>query len=202
MKKVVVTGGLASGKTTVCRLLRELGAYIVSADEIVHELLELPRVQEQVEQILHLKKDVSQNTYRELVANLVFRDPQKLAKLEALLHPLVFHEIDKRYEEAKAQKTCPVFVAEIPLFYESAFPQTYDAVLCVTTDESIAKRRFCAQPGRSMADFETRNARQLPVEQKAKLATYTLANKGTLNQLKHAVSEVFSLLTSTTRGAR
>src|SRR3989344_834415 len=96
LKKIAITGGVASGKTSVCRFLQELGAFVVNADVIVHELL-VPGTDLGQQIIRQFGPEVLQNgeISRRVIAEKVFEDPQQLLKLEKLLHPAVLHKIQE-----------------------------------------------------------------------------------------------------------
>lgn len=198
LKKVAVTGGLASGKTTVCQLFKKLGAYVVNADEIVHTLLSHNSlIQKEALQIVDPFGKQDQKLDRLAIAREVFKDPQKLQRLEMLLHKEVFLEIERQYEKVKQERKHPLFVAEIPLFYESQDTPNYDVVICVKTKDQLAKERFLQRKHVSSEEFSLRMQRQLPPEEKEKRAHYILDNSGSLTLLENQVSKLFSLLTST-----
>ena len=143
LKKVAVTGGLSCGKTSVCKLFREKGAYIVSADDIVHQLLSPnSKIGPQIVKLLG-KEILSGNTFdRKKIANKVFNHPATLKSLEKILHPAVLEEIEHQYAQVKNQKHFPLFVAEIPLLYEIESQHLFDTVITVNCDQSHPKKRF------------------------------------------------------------
>ncbi len=163
MKKIAITGGLSSGKTSVCRMLKELGAHVVSADEIVHRLLS-PKAPlgQAIIQLLGEKIVKGEAFDRTQIANEVFTHPQKLSALEKLLHPAVLQEIEKEFERETSKNARPLFIAEIPLLYESESETQFDAVVAIIADEALAKERF-----QNPEEFEKRMARQLDPNQKA-----------------------------------
>jgi dephospho-CoA kinase len=185
LKKIAVTGGLASGKSSVCRFLEEYGAYVVNADEIVHRLLSLnTSVGQQV--IGLLSSDVITNGQidRKKIANIVFSQPDKLKALERILHPAVLDEIEKEYKEISNNKRYLLFVAEIPLLYESETKGHFDAVIAVLSDPKLCEERFTQKTGYSKEEYERRMMFQIPQEEKAAYADFTLVNNGTLVALK------------------
>ncbi len=189
MKKVAVTGGLSSGKSSVCCFLKKFGAYTVSADEIVHELL-IPQthIGHQVLDLLggEILKEGAFD--RAKIAEIVFRQPEKLRALEKILHPAVLDAIQAFYLLMKAQKERPLFVAEIPLLFESESHSYFDTVVALICDPLLAKKRF-GQEG-----FEERMAHQLPTTQKAALADFTITNNGTLADLEKKTRELYLVL--------
>ncbi len=192
-RKVAVTGTIASGKTTVCQLFKELGAYVVSADEIVHQLLS-PDTDIGKKVITLLGKDVVINGRfsRKAIANKVFCDERLLLALEELLHPEVQKEIEVKYRE-NFQKYS-LFVAEVPLLFESDLQDFYDTTIAVTADEERCKRRFIETTSYDEAEFMRRVERLVALEQKAKMADLTIENNGSLEELRASVKKVYTIL--------
>ena len=113
-KKIAITGNLASGKSTVCQFFKEQGAYVVSSDEIVHQLLS-PETNIGKKVIALLGKDivVEDRLNREAIAKIVFRDRQLLLRLEELLHPEVQKEIEY-YRRRKVAGRTADYSSETP----------------------------------------------------------------------------------------
>lgn len=190
LRKIAVTGGLASGKSTVCRFLKECGGYVVDADAVVHRLLSPETsVGQQVISLLGLTIVVGNRIDRKKIAQLVFSNREKLHGLEAILHPAVKEEIETEYNQVKKNSSYSFFVAEIPLLYEAKMEKFFDTVIAVVSDPALAKNRF------SGTDFEERIARQETTEAKAIKADFTLVNNGDVAALKQAVFKLASQLT-------
>lgn len=188
LKKVAVTGGLASGKTSVCRILESCGAYVVSADEIVHQLLS-PNTKTGQKVINLLGTDVfsDQTIDRKKIAEKVFSHPEKLLALEEILHPAVFEEIERLYNQIKHQSQYSLFVAEIPLLYESKTKHSFfDFIVAVVADPKLCKKRLGSDE-----EYARRMKRQLTQEEKALLADFTLVNNGDRQELKQNVLNLF-----------
>ncbi len=197
LKKVVVTGGLATGKTTVCQIFRELGAYVVSADEIVHQLLASnAAVVQQIVDIFGTSILSRGRIDRKKIAKRVFASKKELSTLEGILHPLVFAEIDRMYEQVKLENRYQLFVSEIPLYFESDCPRTYDAVIAVVSDEHLCKERFLRDKQKTVLDFELRKTHQFDQREKALRANYVLYNNGTPQELRSDVQALFTQLTA------
>lgn len=198
LTKVAVTGGLASGKSTVCRMFEELGAYVVSADEIVHQLLSPDSAIGQ-KIIQQLGSDLVKNGQfdRKKIADIVFTDPKKLRELETILHPAVFAEVEKKYQEVKQKNKHALFVAEIPLLFESQTQNDYDVVITVSASPDLCKQRFVAKGLNSDEQFNLRMSQQLNLDEKASKSHYVIINNGTLSELKNQVINIYSLLTQT-----
>lgn len=193
--KIAITGGVASGKSTVCQQFQKLGAVVVSADSIVHELL---NSQTDLSQkiIRILGPDILRNGKidRSIVAEKVFKDPKLLRELEAILHPAVLTEIEQRYEKARQAGTSTLFAVEIPLLYEIGAEKFYDAVVAVVADESITKKRWI-ETGHTPEEYERRMNRQFSQKTKSAKATYTIQNNGTLEDLRIQVERLYAMFT-------
>lgn len=190
--KVAVTGGLASGKTSVCRILEKCGACVINADQIVHRLLSPNSIIGQ-QVITLLGSDIFSEGHinRSKIAEIVFSHPEKLQALEELIHPAVLNEIEEEYQKLSKEKTQPLFVAEIPLLYESESQKSFDAVIAVLADESIAKERFQKNTAYTADEFYRRMARQMHPERKAAEADYVIYNNGNFQELEKQVKEIY-----------
>lgn len=189
-KKIAVTGGLASGKSTVCRILKELGAYTVDADAIVHQLLSSKNaVGKKVIELLGAEIVTGDQIDRTKVATIVFKKPHQLKALEQILHPEVQKAIDHEYERVAANT--PLFVAEIPLLFEANLQPHFDAVIAVTSQPATARQRFAAKTGYDPSEYDRRTSRLLPQEEKARLAHYHIANDGTEEELMETVKNLY-----------
>jgi dephospho-CoA kinase len=196
LKKIAITGGLAAGKTTVCQLFKELGAFVISADEIVHQLLS-PSTNVGQRVIWLLGRDILDGSKidRKKVSEKVFPYPDKLRALEQIIHPAVFDEIERKYQQIENEGKHRLFIAEIPLFYESEHEKPFDAVISVISDLALCKERFL-QGKHTDLEFNQRMTRQIDQKQKAERAHYVLYNNGTLEELRAQVKALFSILTS------
>ena len=182
---VAVTGPFASGKSTFVRLLGEMGAETVSADEIVHDLLSadaetVARVVERFGEDVRGERGID----RRALGNRVFGDPQALQELEEILHPLVRRETDRR----AAASEVGVFVAEIPLLFEGK-RGVFEYTVAVTAPEE-RRRTWAEERG---VDEERRRAierRQLSAEEKARRADLVVQNDGDLSKLRERAEEL------------
>lgn len=192
LKKVAITGGLSSGKSSVCRILSELGAYVVDADAISHRLLspDTPLGKE-VQRLLGSDVVVNGHFDRAEIADRVFTRPILLSELEEILHPAIRAEISQEYQRVNQEGRYPLFVAEVPLLYESHWEQDFDVVVAVVTDATLAQRRYELKQQDNGADFDRRMKRQWSPERKAERADYVLNNNGSQLQLMHNVKTLF-----------
>lgn len=190
-----MTGGLAAGKTTVCRFLKECGAFVISADEIVHQLLS-PHTQVGLQVIQLLGPDIQNGSQidRKRISKKVFSHPEKLYTLEQIIHPAVFDEIEKKYQQIEKENKYPLFIVEIPLLYESKGERQFDAVVAVLCDPDICEKRFLQTNHHTQLEFKQRMAHQLDPEKKAQKSDYILHNNGTVEELRAQVKGLFSML--------
>ncbi len=183
---VAVTGPFASGKSTFVRILGELGAETVSADEIVHDLLAAD--EETVTRVVErFGRDVLKESGvdRRALGRKVFGDPEALHDLEEILHPLVRRETDRRIADSGAD----LFVAEIPLLFEGGRSGTFDYTVAVVAPEK-RRRAWAAQRGVDEAALRAIEARQLPQEQKMRRADVVVQNDGDLDRLRRQAEEL------------
>lgn len=194
LKKVAVTGGLSCGKSSVCRIFKELGAYVVSADEIVHRLLSPEtNVGQQVVQLFG-SDIVKQNRIdRSKIAKKVFNNLKLLNSLEQIIHPVVNDEIEKLYRHVCQHENPALFLVEIPLLFEGG-QQDYDFTIAVVADEKICQERFRQSSGYGKEEYNKRMSRQLSSEEKARRADIIIYNNGTLDQLRNHVVEAYNKL--------
>ena len=183
---IAVTGPFASGKSTFVRLLGELGAETASADEIVHHLLQddqqaIARVVERFGERVRSTKGID----RTALGREVFGDPEALADLEGILHPLVRRETDRRIEASGAN----LFVAEIPLLFETGRDEDFDYTVAVVVPEE-RRRAWAEERGVDEASLRGIEARQLSGEEKAKRADLVVQNDGDLNRLRRQAEQL------------
>ncbi len=187
LKKIAITGGVASGKSTVCKFFKELGAYVVNADAIVHQLLQADT--DLGQQIIHqLGPQIVKNgeISRKELADTAFKDREKLQTLEKLLHPAVLRRIEELYTAACSEGNHSSFVVEIPVLFEIGAEPFYDLIVATLTDEPLARKRF-EEAGFQKTEYDQRMKRQLKPEAKAAKSHYTIHNNGSLAQLREEV---------------
>lgn len=196
LKKVAITGALASGKSTVLKLFEEMGACVLDTDKIVHDLLtNRPDIQLKVVRLLGDDVKDKNGLNRTKIAQIVFEDPLLLSDLEKILHPHVRNEVQKKYQEALKEKKWSAFVVEVPLLFETEPDDTFDATLVVYADEALCFKRFQTKTKQTKREYDARMNRQMPPKQKLQLADYVLYNDGNLENLKRATKKIYSQIT-------
>ena len=197
MRKIAVTGGVSTGKSTVCRLLADRGAYVVSADKIVHTLLSSdPQIRKQVINLLGTGILVDGQINRRAIADKVFSDPETLKSLELLLHPAVFHEMENQYQHVKDDPKYSLFVAEVPLLYETESSKLFDCIVVVLSERHLCLNRFTKDHKGSAESFEQRMQRQLTPAQKAAKANFVLINNDSIEDLRNQVTNLLTKIRS------
>ena len=189
---VGLTGGLGAGKSTALEVLGRLGAATLSTDAVVHELYATPELRDAV--VARWGDGVAPDgaVDRAAVARHAFATAQEHAWLEAQIWPLVAARIAAWREEVAAREPPPpAAVVETPLLFEAGMEGLYDATVAVIADEAVRARRAAA---RGHVGVDNRAARQLPQEEKAHRATYTVHNGGTVKELEGELSDVLASL--------
>lgn len=200
MLKIGLTGGIGSGKSEVSKRLSAKGATVIDADKIAREVVEpgtpgLARVVTTFGEAV-LRPDGSLN--REKLGSVVFADSEKLAALNAIVHPLVGERVAQLQREA-ADDT--IMVYDVPLLVENKLAPMYDAVIVVDAPDDLRIRRLAEHRGMPGADAEARIAAQASREDRLAAADIVIPNDGTLEELDTRVEAVWEdLLRRAARG--
>jgi len=197
MRVVGLTGGIATGKSTVSAMLRTLGATVIDADEATRA------VQARGTEGLHrLAQEFGPGIItsdgeldRARLAEIAFNDPDARRRLNGIVHPLVRQWMAERQQEA-ADRGDQVVVLDIPLLFESRGAGALETVVLVYAPEELQVRRLVEQRGMTKEQARARVAAQMPVEEKRRLATYVIDNTGTVSQLQAQVERVWAEITT------
>lgn len=197
LRKLAITGGIASGKSTATRMFKELSASVVSADDIVHHLL-TPNttVGQKVIQLFGNDIITHQTIDRSKIAKIVFTQPPMLRLLESIIHPSVLNEIEKEYQKTKRLDHAQLFVAEIPLLFEMGAEKYFDYTLCVTSNYEECVKRFTQNGKYTKNEFDRRMSYQLSPEEKAKKATYVIDNNSSIENFYDQIKSIYYSLTN------
>lgn len=192
---VGVTGNMGAGKTTVANFFKELGAYIIDWDELAREAVR-PHSKAWTEITEHFGKcilnaDLTIN--RQKLADIVFSNKRKLAKLNQIVHPQVFEMDERATNEIKNGDPDALIIKDIPLLFEVSPPIGVDKVIVVSASEQTELRRL-KEKGISPQDARDRIESQLPLEEKIKSADFIIDNDGSPEKTRKQVKKVYSLL--------
>jgi dephospho-CoA kinase len=190
MKRIVVTGGIGAGKSSVCAEFARLGLPTISADEVAR-LVVVPGEQG-AKGVADLFGQAVMRTDgsidRQRVASIVFADPEARVRLEELLHPL----IRRRIEEEIAKLTdYEAVVIEVPLFTEATARLEADVVVVVTASREVRQSRLMASRGYSEDDVAVRSAAQADEYQRQEVADYLIDNSGSRVELARQVRKIW-----------
>lgn len=194
MLKVGLTGGIGSGKSEVSARLDERGAVVIDADKIAREVVE-PGTPGLAAVVAEFGEDVllpSGALDREKVGKIVFADPERLAALNAIVHPLVGGRMQELMDAAPADA---VVVYDVPLLAENGLAPMYDEVVVVDAPEETQLDRLTSRRGMTEEDARARMANQASRAARRAVATRIIDNSGTLDDLKTQVDALWDALT-------
>jgi dephospho-CoA kinase len=192
---VGLTGSVGTGKSTVTRFFEELGAYIIDWDELAREVVR-PHLRAWKDIVEYFGKDFLNEDLtinRQKLAEVVFSDKEKVAKLNQMVHPEVFKEDERITNEIKSLAPNALIIKDIPLLFELTRPIYVDKIVVVSASERTQLRRL-EEKGMNRQDAKNRIKSQLPLEEKIKAADFVINNDGTLEETKRQVEEIYSLL--------
>lgn len=195
MRRVGLTGGIAAGKSAVSRVLRDLGAVVIDADQLAREVVAkgTPGLDAVVAEFGPEVLGADGELDRPAMARLVFADDDARRRLEGIVHPLVFERI---VELEAAAPDDAVVVHDIPLLAESGRAGTFDAVIVVDTPEEVQVERMVRDRGWDEEEARSRIRAQASRQDRLAIATHVVDNTGTLEDLRDQVAEVFEELRS------
>jgi dephospho-CoA kinase len=184
---VGLTGGIATGKSTVSGMLRKSGIPVLCADEIAHAVTAkgTPVARKIVKAFGKTVLAPSGELDRGKIARLVFHDAKKRAGLENIVHPAVRKELQRLMRQERVKKT-PLVVLDVPLLFEAGFDTFCDATVCVIASRATQLERLRLR-GLGRRDALARIKAQMPLKEKAKRADSVLKNDGTKAELRTQV---------------
>ncbi len=174
MLRVGITGGIGSGKTTICRIFEVLGIPVFYADEAAHKVMETDAaLQTQIVALLGAAAYPGGVIDRRYISGKVFGFPENLAALNALVHPATGHA----WERFQAENAgAPYVLKEAAILFESGAHTTVDKTICVTAPEALRLARAMQRDGAEEAAIRSRMARQMPEHEKAAKSDFVIVN--------------------------
>ncbi|WP_141051301.1 dephospho-CoA kinase [Aliarcobacter cryaerophilus] len=183
---IALTGGIATGKSTVCNLLKLHGFLIIDADKIAHKLLD--ENSQKIEELFGKQYVENGKVLRKELGKIIFSNEENKLKLEALLHPLIFDEIKKEAKICEEQNK--IYFIDIPLFFEKMnYPISKSIVTYTPKDLQI--KRLQNRDNISKEEAMLKISNQMDIEEKKSLGTYIIDNS---KDLKHLQNEVENLI--------
>jgi len=196
MLAVGLTGGVASGKTTVAQVLKEEGAILLDADQIARELVE-PHSPTWATLIKAFGTDILDEEgaiRRKKLAALVFTDPHRRKRLNEILHPAIKKEIARRLEEIGLRNPEAIVVVDAALLVETGDYREMDRLIVVTSTEAQQVERLRQRDGATREQALAILASQMGAEEKVKVADHVIRNEGSVEETRERAREVFQEL--------
>jgi len=196
MLHVGLTGNIATGKSYESSAFSALGANIIDADRVAHEVLAYGTptyfkiVEAFGEQILDPGKEVD----RKKLGHIVFSDAGKRSTLNALTHPDVGAEIRRRISTLEQSSSSGIIIVDAALMIETGGYKIYDCLIVVVCDPSLQVSRIMSRDGLTEAEARARMVSQMPMEEKLKLADYRIDTSGTFEQTDDQVKAIYQAL--------
>lgn len=186
-------GGIGSGKSTVARMLADLGCLVADSDALSHQALEDERIREQIRQKWGAEvfaPGAGSPINRTALAEKVFTDPSARKYLESLVHPWIEQQRAQLF--ARPPEGTAALVIDAPLLLEAGLGPQCDAIIFVDSPEKIRQKRVASTRGWDPAELSRREAAQLPLDQKRLSAHHVLRNDGSSDALQAQVRQVLS----------
>ncbi|GAB6988498.1 dephospho-CoA kinase [Paenibacillus pini] len=188
-----LTGGIATGKSTVSSLLHHKGALIIDADVIAREVM-LPGHPVLAEVVKHFGQAIllpDGQLNRKMLGEIIFNQPGEREKLNQITHPAIRQEMwDRMHFQSKECPSC-LIVVDIPLLYESGLQTMFEQVLVVYTPRSVQLQRLMERNQLTLEEAESRLHAQMDIEEKKQLANLIIDNSGTLSETGHQVDQLW-----------
>jgi dephospho-CoA kinase len=193
MLHVGLTGNIASGKSSAALFFAELGAHTIDADRVAHALYKTgTHTYDRIiaafgDKILGSNGEID----RKKLGQIVFSETDKRLKLNALIHPEVGAAILRQMFELEQSSSSGIIIVDAALMIETGGYRMYDRLIVVTCAPSLQISRLMSRDGLTESDARARIVSQMPIEEKLKLADYTIDTSGTLKQTYDQVEEIY-----------
>lgn len=193
MRRIGLTGGIGSGKSTVARFLRDLGAEVIDADRVGHEVY-LPGTIGWTRVVDAFGRDIvaaDGAIDRKKLGAIVFASPDALKRLNAIVHPLIADAVGARLERASADGRVPAAVVEAAVLLEAGWDALVDEVWVVVATADLATERVVRERGLDPEDVRRRIASQLSDDERVRRADCVVRNAGSIEDLRTAVAKAW-----------
>lgn len=193
MLHVGLTGNIATGKSQAAHVFAELGAHVIDADVIAHDLLVkgtrtyLKVVEAFGSEILTMDGSVN----RRKLGEIVFNDSERRKRLNGTVHPEVRDEVLRRVCELEESLPGGIIIVDAALLIESGHHKLYDRLVVVTCDPNLQLARIINRDGLTVEQAKARMAAQMPAVEKLKLADYTIETSGTLKETREQIEAIY-----------
>lgn len=190
---VGLTGGLASGKTTVARIFESFGARIIDADELTRAVVKprKPAWRDIVKKFGAKVLTEDHTINRQALADIVFKSPKKLNVLQTIIHPRVAREQAKQVRSIQHEDPHAVIIYDAALLLEAGAHKRMDHVMVITADRTTQLARACRRDGLTKAQALRRIRQQMPLNHKLDYADAVLDGTWSRTRLRHAVQSLY-----------
>jgi dephospho-CoA kinase len=198
VKLVGLTGGIASGKSAVAKILERLGAAVINADDLAREVVEPGKVawQEIVDAFGTNVLQSDQTLDRQKLRTLIFSDREGRKKLEAIIHPRVRALAEEKIRE-RTLAGYSIIVYEVPLLFEGKLHEWLRPVILVACDLETQRRRLQERDHLTQTEAQKHIDAQMSLAEKRRLADYVIDNNGSLEELEIQVKAVLEKINAT-----
>jgi dephospho-CoA kinase len=193
MLHVGLTGNIGTGKSQAALVFAELGARIIDADVVAHELMTPGReAHDRVARAFGTEiLDPNGAINRKTLGKIVFGDRDKRLLLNNLVHPEIHREIFRRMVELEKDGSSGIIIVDAALLVENGHQSYFDRLIVVTCDPNLQLARIVKRDGISIEEARLRRAAQMPIEEKLKLADYTIETSGTLKETREQIEAIY-----------
>lgn len=195
-KTAALTGGIATGKSTVSRMFQELGTHLIDADLVARQVVE-PGQPAYQEIVAHFGRDVllgNGQLDRKALGAIIFQHPEERERLNQMTHPRVIAAIDAEEARIHADEPDRLILVDVPLLIETGMYRSYPAVILVYVPETVQFQRLMERDRLSAEDARRRIAAQMPIDDKLRYATHVIRNTGNQEETLAQVKTVFEQL--------
>lgn len=195
---VGLTGGIATGKSTVSTILRALGSEIIDADLLAREVVEPgePALEQIADEFGRDVLTASGALDRKKLGAIIFANPERRRRLEAITHPAIRERFLARLDTLAARGFTGIVVFDAAVMIESGNYKNMDRLIVVVTDDATQMARLHGRDGTDEAENRRKISSQMPLAEKAKLADYVIDNSGSREATAEQVRRVFTALMS------
>lgn len=180
-----ITGGIATGKTAVSDILKNLDIKVIDMDIISREVIKLPKIIQSIQNEFGSGVVKNGTVDRKLLREFIFDDKAKVQKLNNIMHPAIIENAKNEIDRLKANT--PLIVVVIPLLFETNLEYLTDSILLVTADYDKQVERIMKRDNSTKTNAENIIAAQMPLSEKVKKSNYVIENNGTYEELKEKV---------------
>ena len=196
MLRVALTGGIGTGKSTASKILNELGAFIFDADKEAKNILKNNETV-QSELIAEFGTDIMRGDEKidnNKLARIAFQDQDHQLRLNSIIHPYVFQEIDKNFDDVLEKGAYDIFVVDAALIYESGADTHMDYVIVITALLKVRMERALQRETLTRDEVLKRMDLQWPEEEKIALADFVIHNDSTEEEFRDAITDIYNQL--------